>query len=110
MLGAFADRVDAGDVRLERVVDHDAALDRDAGVARQIGAGPDADRDHDRVGLDGAAVLQHDAFDAARAADLGGVGVENDLDAHRLDGALEHRAQHADRAGAPSAGPSGAAR
>ena len=110
MLGAFADRVDARDIRLERVIDHDAAVHRDAGLARKIGARPDADRHHHGVGLDGAAVLQRDAVDAILAADLGSIGVEDDLDAHGLDRALEHARGLRDRAGAPSGGPSDAAR
>ena len=90
VLGAFADRVDAGSAGLECIVDHDAALDRDAGIARQIGARPDADRHDHRVGRDGAAVLQRDGLDAMFAADLHGVGLEHDLDPHCLDGVLQH--------------------
>src|SRR4029077_1812494 len=91
MLGAFANGVNAGDVRFERIVDHDAAVDRDAGCARQVRTRADADRHHDGVGLDRAAVLEPDAVDAAAAVYFGGIGIQDHLDAHRFDRALEHR-------------------
>ena len=65
MLGAFADREDIWRAGLQDIVDHDAAIDGDAGVLRQRDVGPDAGRENHRIGVDAAAVGQFDAFDAA---------------------------------------------
>ena len=64
MLGAFAEREDVRRAGLQMIVDHDAAVDGNAGVLRQRDVGPDAGREDHRVGLDPAAVRQFDAFDA----------------------------------------------
>src|SRR6202011_1758357 len=50
MLGALADRVDAGATRLQAVVDLDAAIDVEAGARREIGVGADTDRHDHEVG------------------------------------------------------------
>ena len=49
----------------------------------------DADRHHDEVGRDLAAVLEPDARDPVLADDRVGVGLRDDLDAARLDRLLE---------------------
>ena len=49
MLGAFADRVNAGAGRLQAIVDQDAASDLEACVAGELVRGPDADGDHDEL-------------------------------------------------------------
>ena len=91
MLGAFADRVDAGPAGPQAVVDHDAALDVDTGVARQVGVRPDADRHHDDIGFDLRPSFSATPSTRPFADDRGGFGIEDDLDALRLDGALQHR-------------------
>ena len=49
MLGAFAERVDSGDAGLQLIVDHDAAVDRDARVLGQLDIWPDAGREDDGI-------------------------------------------------------------
>ena len=55
----------SGDAGLQVIVDHDAAIDGNAGLLRQRDVGPDAGRENHRVGLDPAAVRQLDGLDAA---------------------------------------------
>src|SRR5690606_22647698 len=54
----FSNRKDAGVVRAELIVDHDAATlpDTKARVARQVVAGTDTRRDHDHVDVESLAV------------------------------------------------------
>ena len=106
MLGAFAEREDIRRAGLQMIVDHDAAIDGNAGLFRQRDIGPDAGGENHRVGLEPAAVGQFDAFDPRLAVDARGVGVEQDLDALALDQRFQQCAPPAHRAGAPSAGPS----
>ena len=65
MLGAFAERKDIRRAGLQMIVDHDAAVDGNAGVLRQRDIRPDAGRENHRVGVDPASVRQFDAFDTA---------------------------------------------
>ncbi len=89
MLGAFAEREDIGRAGLQGIVDHDAAIDRKAGVLGQRGVRPDAGREHHRVGLDQRAVGEFDAFDGALADDARGAGVEHHMNALALDQRLQ---------------------
>ena len=63
MLHAFADGEDARVGGLHVVVDHDAAIHFDAGLAPKFHIGPDAGGDHHHVGLDRLAVRERDALD-----------------------------------------------
>ena len=85
MLGAFAERKDIFGAGLQMIVDHDAAVDGNAGLFRQRGVGPDAGGKDHRVRLQHAAVGQFDAFDARRAMNSRGVGVEQHFYALGLD-------------------------
>ena len=67
------------------IVDHNAAVDGDAGVFRQCDVGANAGRKNHRVGSEQTAIGQFDAFDALVAGDPRGVGVEQDLDALALE-------------------------
>ena len=66
MLGAFADREDVGIGGAHVVVDHDAAIDVEAGSAGQIDIGADADRHDHEVAGNLAAVGEPHALDARR--------------------------------------------
>ncbi len=90
VLGAFADRVDPGLAGLQMIVDHDPAIDREIGGAREVDVGADAGCDHHQRGLDLPPVLEGDGLGAAVAEDAGGLGVEMDGDAARFDRAQEH--------------------
>ena len=52
MLRALADGVDGGVGRGEVVAHHDAALDLEAGLPRQLRVGPDAGGDDDQVAVE----------------------------------------------------------
>ncbi len=52
MLGALADRIDAGRAGLQMVVDENAAIDGEIGGAREIDVRPDPGRNHDEIGFD----------------------------------------------------------
>ena len=108
MLGAFADRKHVRRAGLQMVVDHDAAVDGNAGLLRQRDVRPDAGREDHGVGIDPAAVHQFDAFDARLAMDARGVGVEQDLRCPCARPAISTVRPRAHRAGAPSGGPSDA--
>src|SRR5262249_17790975 len=81
VLGAFSDGVDAGDAGLQAVVDDDAAIDLDARRARKLGVRTHADRDHQQVGFDDAAIRKPHALDPANTFNLGGFGAEQNFDA-----------------------------
>ena len=59
----------SGSRRLHVVVDDDAAVDGEAGLAAELDVRPDAGRDHDEVGVERAAVGERDALDVAVAED-----------------------------------------
>ena len=84
MLGAFADRKDPGAAGLQVVVDHDAAVDGNAGLLRQRDIGADAAAPR-RIGVDAPAVDQFHRSTRPSGRDARGVGVEQDLDALALD-------------------------
>jgi len=85
MLGAFAERENAGNAGLHDVVDDDAAIDGNAGVLRQRNVGPDAGGENHRVGIDPASVHEFDAFNVRLAMEPCGIGIEQDPDALALD-------------------------
>ena len=66
VLDALADREDVGVGRLHVVVDDDAALDGEAGLAPELDVRPDAGRDDDQIGVDAVAVGELDALDRVR--------------------------------------------
>ena len=70
VLDALADGEDVGVRRLHVIVDDDAAVDAEPGLARQIHVRADAGGDDDEVGVDAAAVHERDAFGLRRAEDL----------------------------------------
>ncbi len=58
VVGDVADRVDVGVAGAQRPVDEDAVVDVEPGRLGELGAGPDADAEHDRVGGELLAVLE----------------------------------------------------
>ena len=85
MLGAFADREYVRRSGLQVVVDHDAAVDGNAGLLCQCDVRPDAGREDHGVGRNQAAARQFNAFDARHAVDACGIGIEQDFDPLALD-------------------------
>ena len=65
--GALADRDDAARARAHRVVDDDAALHLEPGLAGEADLGPDPDRDDDEIGVEPVAAGELEAVDAAVA-------------------------------------------
>jgi hypothetical protein len=91
VLGALADRKYVRPVGGNAIVDDDPAIDRNAGTRRQFGIGLDADGGDNGVGREHAAVFQLHAFNMAVANESGGGGIQQHLDASRLERALEQR-------------------
>jgi len=67
------------------IVDHDAAIDGNAGLARQRDVRPDARGEDHRIGLDPAAIGQLNPFDMGLAVNSCGIGIEQNLNAFALD-------------------------
>ena len=65
-LGALAQGEDVGIAGAHRGVDHDAAVDGDARLLGELHVGADADGHHHQIGRQVRAVVELDAFDAAR--------------------------------------------
>ena len=110
MLGAFADRVDAGDAGGEMVIDHDAAVDRDAGRAARARSLADAGRDHDRVAaMCGRRSASSTPSTRCRRGSRGLALRRTSIPLLRRRASAGARRRRG-RAGAPSAGPSGGRR
>ncbi len=94
MAGAFADRIHARVVGLQRVVDHDAAVAVDAGRLRRGRVRTDAGGHHHQVGRNLLAVGEAHRGDltVGIADDLGGGGVEAEVQAALGQRLLQQRA------------------
>ena len=73
------------------IVDHDAAIDRDAGVLGERDIGPDARRENHRIGVQRAPIGQFDAFDMRLPMNTRGVRLKQNLDALALDQRFQQR-------------------
>ncbi len=93
---AFAHRVDARIKGLHRVVHHDAAIDVKSRGLREGAVGANADRHHDEIGRNPAAVLEFHRGNAARLARDEGFGLlfEKKPQTLRFERSLQHSGSH----------------
>src|SRR5439155_21030056 len=89
VLGALADRPDAGMAGPQLVVDHDAPPDLEPRRAGEAHVGPHAGRDDDEAGVELLPAGEPHALGAAVAGDLLGAPVEQHVGAGLADAPLE---------------------
>ena len=93
MLDALANCVDARVAGAHIVADQEAAVDIEPSGARQVDIGADADRQHDEIGLNLAAISQQHTLGLVAAEDFLGLSVGEEGDAARVEIALQQFAR-----------------